>query len=229
MDYTQVGINIAISIGLSLFSIGLCYLAFRFFNKRIFPNIDFEKELREKNTSVAIVVAAIIIGIFSLSGKAMAVDLNQYDDSFKKYSRRYFSYMYDWRYFKAQGITESNLRSKVCSHVGACGVMQIMPGTARWIGLNPELRFNPKLSIQSGLLINYKYWSIFKKEKGKDRMDFMFAAYNAGPGSVIKAQKRARSSGRPENTWIGIRPSMPKETRDYVPKIRKWYSLITRR
>jgi hypothetical protein len=34
---------------------------------------------------------------------------NRYDDTFRKYSKRYFGPGYDWRAFKAQGMTESNL------------------------------------------------------------------------------------------------------------------------
>ena len=56
-----------------------------------------------------------------------------YDDTFRKYSKRFFGPAYDWKLFKAQGMTESNLDMTARSRVGARGVMQLMPSTFRSI------------------------------------------------------------------------------------------------
>ncbi len=56
---------------------------------------------------------------------------DRYDPTFRKYSKRFFGVGFDWRLFKAQGMTESNLNPAATSWVGARGVMQLMPTTFR--------------------------------------------------------------------------------------------------
>lgn len=60
-------------------------------------------------------------------------DADKYDETFRRYSKRYFGVAFDWRWFKAQGMAESNLDSAATSFVGARGVMQLMPATYRMI------------------------------------------------------------------------------------------------
>ena len=55
--------------------------------------------------------------------------ITTYDMHFSKYSKRYFGVGFDWRYFKAQAVAESNLREDARSWAGAEGLMQIMPRT----------------------------------------------------------------------------------------------------
>src|SRR5665213_4199966 len=56
-------------------------------------------------------------------------DKTRYDAYFKKYTKRYFGVGFDWQYFKAQGMAESELSATARSNVGARGVMQLMPST----------------------------------------------------------------------------------------------------
>ena len=55
--------------------------------------------------------------------------ITKFDQYFSKYSKRHFGVGFDWRYFKAQAVAESNLRPDATSRAGAVGVMQIMPRT----------------------------------------------------------------------------------------------------
>src|SRR5689334_7320638 len=52
-----------------------------------------------------------------------------YDEHFQKYTKRYFGPSFDWRWFKAQAITESHLLPDARSAAGARGLMQILPST----------------------------------------------------------------------------------------------------
>jgi len=109
-------------------------------------------------------------------------------------------------------VQESALRPWATSQVGAGGLWQLMPGTARERGLivNDELdeRLDPELGCAAGLdYLRIQY------EKYED-WALALAAYNCGPGNVNKALRRSRS----RDYWK-IRKHLPRETRNYIPNI----------
>jgi len=199
----------------------------RWLDRWVFPGLSFEEALGENNLAVAVFLAALVFGIFFLMSHAVAADLTRYDGAFRKYGRLAFGYRVDWRYFKAQGMTESGLDPAVCSTAGACGLMQLMPGTALAMGLQD--RFQARPSIRAGIFYDRRLWGIFAAERGLERLWFALAAYNCGPGCVIRAQEAAAALGRPTDRWGDLRPLLPAETRSYVPRIRRWHRRFARR
>ena len=117
--------------------------------------------------------------------------VGKYDFSFKRWGEFYFPFD-DWRWWKSQGIAESNLNPNAVSWCGAVGVMQIMPATA--IGLGVKNRLDAEESIQGGIKYDNQVDRVFKSVDQPERRKFMFAGYNAGPGNITKAKKLANSS-----------------------------------
>lgn len=156
----------------------------------------------------------------------------KYDVYFRKYTKRYFGPGFDWHWFKAQAVAESNLNKDAKSWVNAKGLMQIMPRTFNEIRKkNPSfIDINePRWNIAAGIFYDK---SIYKKWKAPrpfvDRMNFTFAGYNAGFRTIVNAQKEASSSGLNENLWENIKIIAPNvqtwhhdETLGYVDKIYK--------
>ena len=88
------------------------------------------------NRWTAAVVLALTLGTPGAAAAQRRVDMDnqdRYDDTFRKYSKRFFGVGFDWHYFKAQGLAESGLDPAAKSPVGARGVMQLMPGTSAWL------------------------------------------------------------------------------------------------
>lgn len=95
--------------------------------------------------------------------------------------------------------TESNYNPKAVSNKGAQGLMQLMPGTARDLGVKNA--FDPKDNIEGGV----KYLKYLQGQFSDPAL--ALAAYNAGEGAVRRYN------------WI---PPYP-ETQDYVVKVAKNY------
>jgi membrane-bound lytic murein transglycosylase F len=180
---------------------------------------------------------ASVIGALALAGP---VDAQRkpgrkpadYDDAFRKYSKRFFGPAFDWRLFKAQGMAESNLDPNARSQVGARGVMQLMPSTFKGIqSENEEFREidDPEMNIAAGVFYDRKLWLLWETDSiDGHRQEFMFASYNAGRRTILRAQSQARRSGLDPRAWPDIAKVAPvvprwrhRETLDYVTRIAR--------
>jgi membrane-bound lytic murein transglycosylase F len=174
-----------------------------------------------------VLLAALVPGL-APAQKLPATE--RYDEIFRKYSKRYFGVGFDWQYFKAQGMAESGLDSLATSRVGARGIMQLMPGTYAAIrSRRPELGDieNPEWNIAAGIMHNRYLWQTWKEPRStEERLRFMFGSYNAGQGTILRAQNMARAEQLDHRSWSSIETVAPrvqrwryKETLPYVRKI----------
>lgn len=169
-----------------------------------------------------------------------ARDDTRYDDLFRKYSKRFFGVGYDWRYFKAQGMAESNLDSAARSYVGARGIMQLMPSTFAEIQSRRtefESIDHVEWNIAAGILHDRYLWTRWK-ELGVDdeRRRFMFGSYNAGEGPILRARGMARQRELDAHAWASIEQVAPevqrwryRETLGYVRKVQRNHQKLTER
>ncbi|MDH5326239.1 MAG: transporter substrate-binding domain-containing protein [Gammaproteobacteria bacterium] len=125
--------------------------------------------------------------------------LSPYDELMQKYAKQY---QLDWRLLVSQMYQESRFDPNAKSWVGAKGLMQVMPRTARELGIS-QLEV-PENGIKAG--VKYMNWLMDRFEHElpvKDRMWFALAAYNAGLGHVNDARRLARKKGWKSNRWFG--------------------------
>jgi soluble lytic murein transglycosylase-like protein len=91
--------------------------------------------------------------------------------------------------------TESTFRERAQSHVGARGLTQVMPRTARW--LMPGTKTEDLYNRQTNLRLGFRYLDkMIDKYDGNTRLALL--AYNRGPGTVDKVLKRG---GNPDNGY----------------------------
>ncbi|TFL19833.1 transglycosylase SLT domain-containing protein [Jannaschia formosa] len=131
----------------------------------------------------------------------------------------------------AQAYQESRLEQSSRSPVGAIGVMQVMPATAA----DPVVGIPDVTTLDANVHAGVKYlrWlrDTFFDDPAIDPLDrtlLSFAAYNAGPGGVQRAQERAREMGLDPHVWfenveVAIQQAVSREPAIYVRNIFKYY------
>lgn len=139
-----------------------------------------------------------------LSPQAVARRVDRYEHLINEFSQRY---NVSSNLVKAVVTEESCFNNTALSHVGAQGLMQLMPETANWLKVrDPE---DPKDNLKGGV----RYLSSLLREF--ESVELALAAYNAGPGNVRR--------------YNGVPPFA--ETRAYLQKVKsnyRRYSAATR-
>lgn len=144
---------------------------------------------------------------------------------------------WDWRWWKAQLYQESLLNPDVCSHAGACGIAQFMPGT--WREVHAQLRlpasvtpFHAEAAIDAGAYYMRRMRAVWTSDRSEDdRRALAQASYNAGSGNILRAQRVCIAETRAScRTWAEVSQYLHRvtgrhhaETLTYVQRIRRWY------
>ena len=173
----------------------------------------------------------LAIGAAGIAGAQGKRDADRYDQTFRKYSKRYFGVGYDWRVFKAQAMAESEMNPNAKSWVGARGLMQLMPSTYKDISSRASgfgSIDDPEWNIAAGIMHDRSLWRRWERDSiDVDRREFMFASYNAGEGTIMNAQRACVARSLDRRAWRSVEtvaPEVPRwryrETLGYVRKIR---------
>ncbi|MGC4039197.1 MAG: lytic transglycosylase domain-containing protein [Chitinophagaceae bacterium] len=112
---------------------------------------------------------------------------------------------------KYLAVVESELKNDALSHVGAAGPWQLMPSTARVLGLKVTHKYDERKYFSKSTVAAAKYIKDLYGEFGDWLL--VIAAYNGGPGPVYTAIKKSGS----RNFWK-LQNFLPAETRGHVKR-----------
>jgi hypothetical protein len=112
----------------------------------------------------------------------------------------------DPRLIMAMVAAESSFRPEAVSPVGAMGLGQLMPATAKSFGIKDA--FDPVQNLYG--CVRYVEREIYRWQGNSDWLDLVIASYNAGAGAVQK--------------YNGIPPY--RETQGYVKRVKKYYQQL---
>ncbi|MCF8335880.1 MAG: transporter substrate-binding domain-containing protein [Bacteroidales bacterium] len=132
--------------------------------------------------------------------------ISRYDDIIKA---RADSINWDWRLLSSMIYQESGFNPRTKSWAGARGLMQLMPATAKELGVSNL--YSPESSIEAGTkYISYlsKQWTSIPDSAG--RVKFVLASYNVGLNHVKDAQRLAEKNDEDPNDWEVIRDYLLK-------------------
>lgn len=113
---------------------------------------------------------------------------------------------------------ESRGNPNAISPVGAGGLMQLMPATAKQYGLSDKERFDPEKNIRAGA----KHLRYLEKHAATGgQVSNMVMAYNMGEGALGKRRAQAQKTG------VDIMSLIPSETQAYLPEVASYYAALS--
>ncbi len=110
---------------------------------------------------------------------------------------------WDWRLLASLIYQESRFDPDVRSWAGAYGLMQVMPVTGKSLGI--DITSSPSNNIRAGTIYIDQLHSIFdpRIKDERERIKFILASYNAGPGHILDAMRLADKHGMDPQVWDG--------------------------
>jgi membrane-bound lytic murein transglycosylase MltF len=160
-----------------------------------------------------------------------ASEMKRFDELSKYFKKYAAQYKFEWLLLVAQGYQESGLDQAIRSPVGAIGVMQVMPTTAK----DRNVNINDIHLVEPNIHAGAKYMRFlvdqYFDEPGIDNVNrhlFAFAAYNGGPNRIARLRREAGAKGLDPNKWFSnvellAAEQIGRETVQYVSNIYKYY------
>ena len=190
---------------------------------------DFYKDVLKKQGGIDARMAQFHKRAKQISNNTGTAEWKRFEQTlalFRKYGEKYG---FDPLMLAAQGYQESTLDQNAKSHVGAIGVMQIMPATGADLKVGDIKIIEPNIHGGAKYMdqLMTKYFPDAKFSEA-DRPLFAFAAYNAGPGNISRMRKEAEKRGLDPDKWFNnvelvTAEKIGIETTTYVRNIYKYY------
>ncbi|WP_404474730.1 transglycosylase SLT domain-containing protein [Vreelandella venusta] len=120
-------------------------------------------------------------------------------------------------------FVESSFDPHARSHLGAAGLWQFMPRTGDALGLVRNGNYDGRLDVITSTNAALDYLEMQADEWYEGDLMLSLAAYNAGAGTVNRAQRQAQNQGLEGQYWD---LSLPQETMQYVPKLKAIATII---
>lgn len=145
---------------------------------------------------------------------------------FRKYGK---TYSLDYLMVAALGYQESKLDQRARSHVGAIGIMQLMPATGKSLKVGDITKAEP--NVHGGFKYLRQLHDRHLKGEALDeenRTLFAIASYNAGPTRIAGLRAEAEKAGLDPNLWFSnveliAAKRIGHETVSYVRNVYKYY------
>jgi membrane-bound lytic murein transglycosylase MltF len=158
-------------------------------------------------------------------------DLKRFDEMVKLFRQYGDQYSFPYLLLTAQAYQESGLNQELKSRVGAVGVMQIKPSTARGDPIDIPGVQKLDRNIEAGAkYMRYMVTQYYAKEPMDELTKGLFAiaSYNAGPAKIEKLRREAAERGYNPNLWFNnveiiASAEIGRETVQYVSNIYKYY------
>lgn len=177
------------------------------------------------------------VAVSSASAQSVPREAQRHQLTLKREAQRVWGLDAPVATFAAQVHQESRWRDNARSPVGAVGLAQFMPSTARWIGgVDANLRevapLNPTWALRG--LVTYDKWLFdrVKAENECEQMAFALSAYNGGLGWVYKRQRLSSQPGLCLGVTCsinpGIAPANQRENEHYPAVILTKHQVLYR-
>jgi len=179
------------------------------------------------------IVCTLLSWVASASAAGIPADANKYKRDLIRQSHHVWGLNAPVATFAAQIHQESAWKPNAKSHVGAQGLAQFMPSTAKWISgaypdsLGSNQTHNPTWALRA--LVTYDQW-LYQRTSAVNHCNHIakvLSAYNGGLGWVYKDQALTQRKGDDPSYWwdsvekynSGRSAANFKENRDYPQRI----------
>jgi membrane-bound lytic murein transglycosylase MltF len=167
--------------------------------------------------------------IKQITNNTASAEMQRFERTIRFFEKYGSKYGFDPLMLAAQGYQESRLDQDARSHVGAVGIMQIMPATGAGLGVGSI--YVAENNIHGGAKYMDQLMTVYFKDASfseYNRALFAFASYNAGPGNVAWMRKEAARRGLDPDKWFNnvevlVAEKIGVETTTYVRNIYKYY------
>lgn len=132
--------------------------------------------------------------------KLTSNQISPFDSIFKKYAKEI---NWDWKLLAAISYQESRFNPNAESWSGAFGVMQLMPETAARFGCDTTMKVEGNIRAATQYIKHLENFWKKRIDDPQERIKFILASYNIGPGHILDAQVIASHLGKADTLWNG--------------------------